>query len=209
MTDGPSTASETSVPSHKLLQQVLWPALAGNVLWSFFQVGSSTFADAMEKCQLPPAQSWLKLIALIAVGAYLCADWLLTERMKIELQKKEYRLKYLVVETMLAMEIATFALLLTTNVTGRYATVLLCLVYVTAAVGLYLKAWPEVGFERRYLLRLNVAAAVLNAVLLALSAGARPWLIGYDFCSTLILCGVLGLWWWHMHQLSKRQSPTR
>lgn len=208
MTDGPSTASETSVPSHKLLQQVLWPALAGNVLWSFFQVGSSLFVDWIGKKQWPPADSWLKLIALIAVGVYLCADWLLTERMKIELQKKEYRRKYLFIETILAMEIATFALLLTTNVAGWCAAVLLCFAYATAAVGLYVKAWPEVGYERRYLLRLNLAAAVLNAVLLAVAAWFWTWSIGYDFWSTLILCGVLGLWWRHMHQFSKRQSPT-
>lgn len=207
MTDVLSRTSESTLPSHKLLQQVLWPALAGNVLWSFFQVGSSLFADVIGKDQSPPTDSWLKMIALVAVGVYLCADWLLTERMKIELQKEEYRRKYLVVETTLAMEIAAFALLLTTNVTGGYATILLCLAYGTAAVGLYVKAWPEVGYERRFLLCLNVAALCLNAGVLGVAARNRSWSIGYDFCSTLILCGVLVAWWWHMDQFSKRQSP--
>ncbi len=60
----------------RLFQELLWPAVAGNVLWSFFSLWLDAYfpGDASANPNLENALARLWVLALL--GIYLCYDWI-------------------------------------------------------------------------------------------------------------------------------------
>lgn len=192
---------ERDVPYHKLLQQVLWPALAGNVLWSFFAV-LIPVAEAWLFKGVPPSSvvDWVcRLVALVMAGSYLCADWLLTEKVKELLKQPPFKTRYAVLETILAVEITLVAVILATVEPIVPALCALSLVYLTAAFGLWKRAWVEAGYNRSFLIYLNLIAFGANAGVIAMTlAGVAPGWSRASVISTGILVVVVIVWWFHI-----------
>ncbi|MEZ0129437.1 hypothetical protein AB9T88_06540 [Flavobacterium sp. LBUM151] len=59
--------------THKLFQNLIWPAVAGNVAWSFFSILISDFPTKDNF-------TFTRLILLLLLAIYLGDDWIVTEK---------------------------------------------------------------------------------------------------------------------------------
>ncbi|MDR4467238.1 MAG: hypothetical protein MRJ68_02950 [Nitrospira sp.] len=111
----------------KLVHNVVWPAVAGNVLWSFLQLLSDPTAS-------DPAP-WPRLVSLLLVGAYLSIDWIHTEN---EPQINDF---YWIADVPLAAALAAFAVATQLGVT--WAPIALAAAFLVATVGHCFGAWDK------------------------------------------------------------------
>jgi len=109
----------------KLVHSVIWPAVAGNVLWSFLQL----FADP-DACG---PTLWSRLASLFLVGVYLSIDWIHTEN---ETQIND---NYWIADVPLAAALATFAV--ATQLGVPWASIPLVVAFMVAAAGHCFGAW--------------------------------------------------------------------
>lgn len=60
-------------PIHKLFQNLIWPAVAGNVAWSFFSIIIMEFPSV-------DIFVYTRLVLLFLLAIYLGDDWMVTEK---------------------------------------------------------------------------------------------------------------------------------
>ena len=109
-----------------LVHNVIWPAVAGNVLWSFLQV----VADP----NITGPTLWPRLASLLLIGVYLSIDWVITHNKRDHINEKYGRF-----DMFLAASIATFAI--ATQFGTWWAPFALAMVFGVAVVGNWLGAW--------------------------------------------------------------------
>lgn len=95
MSDMPVSYKRHSV---SLMQSVIWPAVAGNIIWSFLSLLIDT-DNGFDSYRIS------RLLILLLLSIYLILDWLNVERCHHELKKN-----YWIVDFLLAISIAFFAL---------------------------------------------------------------------------------------------------
>ncbi len=144
----------TPMNLHPLFQSVIWPAVAGSVLWTFLQV-------AIDPNVIGPRLP--RLAALLFIGVYLAIDWVNTN------QVKTIKGNYWWYDMPLAASLATFAV--ATQFGARWATWPLAVAFAAAIIGHCFGGWdsptsPSTGKARAIL-------AVFNALgILVLLIGA-------------------------------------
>lgn len=79
------------------MRNVIWPAVAGNILWAFLSVAADPNSTGMSM--------WTKLVALLAIGIYLSRD--LIERVNVTFPDVW---KYISADVLLATALAAFAI---------------------------------------------------------------------------------------------------
>lgn len=135
---------------NRLLHSVIWPAVAGNILWAFLQVAVAP--DLADPSFFP------KLAALLFVGIYLAIDWVDTEKMP------EINDHYWKFDLPLSVALATFAIGTQSN--NWWSNIALATAFVVVAVGHYNGAWdlkqkPSSGGARVVLALFNIIGVVL------------------------------------------------
>jgi hypothetical protein len=112
----------------ELVHSVIWPAVAGNVLWAFLQVA---FVPQPNQDARPQ-----RLASLLLVGLYFCIDWIESEKTKESINPK-----YWMVDIPLAVFIAVFAIVTQSNIWWSWIALLLA--YVIVVAGHYWGAWDD------------------------------------------------------------------
>jgi len=148
----------------KLVHSVIWPAVAGNVLWAFLQVAADP--------SVVGTILWPRLASLLLIGVYLSIDWIKTEN---DTQINETYWRF---DVPLAASIATFAI--ATQIGAPWAPVPLALAFAVATLGHCFGAWDTNG--ERSSCKARAAFAGINAL------GPIVLLVGMFFN------GTLGLW---------------
>ena len=147
-----------------LVHEVIWPAVAGSILWTFLQVA----IDPQNTGSLPVH----RLAALLLVGVYLAIDWVDTH------QATDINENYWVADMPLAASLSTFAV--ATQFDTPWAAWPLAVALVTAVIGHGVGAWDLDKHPTSRRAR-GVYAGVNAAGLVVLVAGSftkdpyRPW----------------------------------
>ena len=161
---------------NKLVHNVIWPAVAGNVLWAFLQV----LAD-------PPANGsvlFQRLASLLFFGCYLANDWI---KRDAATSINENYWKY---DLPLAASTATFAI--ATQGGLPWAPVALAAAFVVAAVGHCNGAWdpydaPSNRKQRRALAGMNVGGLAILLIGWFLGAAVSPWSVPIAISVVVVL----------------------
>lgn len=109
-----------------LVHNVLWPAVAGSILWTFLLI-------AIDPEQHSRGSLWPRLVALIFVGVFLAIDWVDTENAKC------INDKCWLADMPLAASLSTFAV--ATQCGASWARWPLAAAFVIATIGHGLGAW--------------------------------------------------------------------
>jgi hypothetical protein len=112
----------------RLLHNVLWPAVAGNVLWSLLQV-ASTANSVNNLVSLSP-----ELLALLFIGLYFCIDW-------IDSENASLKTTYWRADLPLATAIAVFAVAIQAD--KWWSVIALILAFISAIIGHLAGAWDQ------------------------------------------------------------------
>lgn len=142
----------------KLFQNLIWPAVAGNVAWAFFSV--IIMENWSDKGVIA------RLAALLLLAIYLCYDWLRNES-EIDNLKKHYW----VGDAFLALTIIIFAITVQSkslwgNAESNLTKWPLPSIFISAALAHLFGAWEaKVVPENKYLKRFGIAATMLSGVL--------------------------------------------
>jgi hypothetical protein len=129
-----------------LVHCVIWPAVAGNILWAFLQVAADTKIRDASHCP--------RLAALLFVGVYLAIDWVNTEN------EKKINDSYWMFDLPLATALATFAV--GTQSGTWWSNYALMIAFVVAIFGHCKGAWD--GTETPTSCVARATFAVFNAV---------------------------------------------
>lgn len=119
----------------RLTHNVLWPAIAGNVLWSLLQVAVGDGKDRDLSILVP------RLLALFFIGAYLCRDWLDTDQALNSTGAGSINDNYWLADLPMGGAIAVFAIAI--QVPLPWSWVPLAVAFAVAAVGHLYGAWDE------------------------------------------------------------------
>lgn len=111
-----------------LVHNVIWPAVAGSVLWTFLQVA----ADPNITGPRGP-----RLAALLVIGVYLAIDWVNTD------QVENINENYWRYDMPLAASLATFAV--ATQFGARWAAWALAAAFAVAIIGHCFGAWDSLA----------------------------------------------------------------
>jgi hypothetical protein len=159
---------------NELVRNVVWPAVAGNVLWSFLQV-------AIEQ-PVAPTPLLPRLAALLAVGLYLAIDW-------INGVGLSFRSRYWKFDIPLATAIATFAI--ATPKSAPVAFWALGAAFSIAVVGHLNGAWdPQKKISHKSARRM---LAAMNGLGLALLVGDRFARVAPEWDQAVSLTIAIGL----------------
>jgi len=120
----------------KLLQNLIWPAVAGNVVWAFFTVAIAKWSKFSDDGFLVLAQ----LVALAFLGLYLAADWLYTVKKNGNMRPCCWPF-----DAFLAIAIAVSAIALSQdNAAIQVAKCTMALAFLIAAIGHCFGAWETI-----------------------------------------------------------------
>lgn len=119
----------------KLFQNLIWPAVAGNVTWAFFTVAVS---EQWNDTGVIP-----RLLSLILIAVYLCYDWITTEEAG---EKKKLKENYWVGDIAHAAAIIVFAIsaqseLLWSGAAFQWVNWTLTAVFLAGGLGHLFGAW--------------------------------------------------------------------
>lgn len=163
-----------------LFQNVIWPAVAGNVAWAFFYV-------AVQESRSKSVVARLFLLFLLAF--YLGFDWLRTA-------SELYRMKswYWIGDAVLASMIVVAAIATQVPLKVEWLNVSLAAVFLAAVAGHIAGAWEPTGeIEKRWWKRAQLAGiSVLGFVLTFTLSGMLPQGSLWHLPITMLL--VLILW---------------
>lgn len=119
----------------KLLHGLIWPAVAGSVVWAFFTVAIDKWSAIGDAGYLVIAQ----LVALLFFAVYLAADWWYTNQKEVNM-----RPCYWPFDALLAIAITVSAIALSlTSVEIQVAKLSMALAFFITAIGHLLGAWEE------------------------------------------------------------------
>jgi len=124
-----------------LVHNVIWPAVAGSVLWTFLQVAADPNITG------PRAP---RLAALLAIGVYLAIDWVDTDEVRETINEN-----YWWFDMPLAASLATFAV--ATQFTARWAAWPLAAAFAVATIGHCFGAWDLQSKASSWKARLTMA----------------------------------------------------
>jgi len=140
-----------------LIHSVIWPAVAGNILWAFLYVAADPKVTGMS--------TWTKLIALLAIGFYLSRDWI--QRISVIFPD---RWKYWGVDAALAAALATFAIV--TQLDRTWSGWVLAVAFAIAILGHCWGSWDPADKSKAIDPRTRAKFAAYNAIgLLILGLG--------------------------------------
>jgi hypothetical protein len=150
-----------------LFQNLIWPAVAGNVAWAFFSVA---VGEPMA-CTVAA-----RLTALFLVAGYLIADWLSMEKYLRDSRDKVNPL-FWIADALLAASLATFAVATADKAQSKETWVdgSLLAIFVVAMGGHLFGAWRKEGATPRIRRHKQVALAIVN-LLGVVAAGLGIWL---------------------------------
>jgi hypothetical protein len=148
----------------KLLHGLIWPAVAGSVVWAFFTVAVDRESAIGDGDYLVIAQ----LVALFFFAAYLAADWRYTNQKEVNMRPYYWPFDALLA---IAITVSTIALSLTV-LEIKAAKYSMALAFFTTAIGHLLGAWeehlPQVHevswFNRVWLAVINLVGLVILLV---------------------------------------------
>lgn len=169
----------------KLMQQVMWPAVAGNVAWGFFTLlMEGNFSDL---------DYWARLCALLFTAIYLALDWLYTEHIKENLPAR-----YAPHEAVLAALISLFSIAISQEHPKGWSIWVLCMIFALVIFGHSRNAWetdPHIRqlHNRSFLMGVNVVG-----LLILIGFMAARW-FGYQqdfrFIAPAVALGVVVVGW--------------
>lgn len=146
-----------------LVHNVIWPAVAGSVLWTFLQVAIDPNITG-PRCP--------RLFALLLVGVYLAIDWVNTHQIEEKINENYWRY-----DMPLAASLASFAV--ATQFDARWATWPLAVAFVVAIIGHCFGAWDLAANVSSRKAKARATLAGFNALgLLVLLLGMcveGPW----------------------------------
>lgn len=121
-----------------LVHSIIWPAVAGNILWAFIQVAVDP--NIADPSKIPGDSYFFRLAALFFVGAYLAIDWYYTN---IEIEKNNMNESYWKWDLFLAAALATFAICTQsgTPLGALWSNYALAFAFLVAMVGHCKGAW--------------------------------------------------------------------
>lgn len=120
-------ASMKSIKLNPLVHNVIWPAVAGSILWTFLQV-------ALDPNITGPRGP--RLAALLVIGIYLAIDWVNTDQVRETISEN-----YWWYDMPLAASFATFAV--ATQFGARWAAWALAAAFAVAIIGHCVGAWDS------------------------------------------------------------------
>ncbi len=157
-----SATSQVDAPT-PLVHNVIWPAVAGSVLWTFLQVAIDPNITG-PRCP--------RLFALLLVGVYLAIDWVNTHQIEEKINENYWRY-----DMPLAASLASFAV--ATQFDARWATWPLAVAFVVAIIGHCFGAWDLAANVSSRKAKARATLAGFNALgLLVLLLGMcveGPW----------------------------------
>lgn len=184
MTNGET--QQTVKNSHwlNLFQNLIWPAVAGNVAWSFFTV-------AVQECWCDEGVQ-ARLVVLVSIAVYLGIDWMRTEARRENLKPGFW---YFLFDSALAAAIAVFAIAVQNRVQSApsWGTWALVAVLAVTTLGHILGVWEAAGSadpsDRGLLAIFNIAGIVVVVIgHCGVIPGFAPWNL------PVAVLVVIGMW---------------
>lgn len=188
-------AAATGSPSHpllKLFQDLLWPAVAGNVLWSFFTLWIDVyFPPPSDKPIGFPADAHARILVLALLGVYLCYDWV---RM-LQGDRKDFAW---IADLPHAASITVFALMVQSG-RNQMEVALIVLLAVTGGGHLTTlwekKTEPKCGCRRVVLAVINFVGAGAVCTFHDIAGGTPRWNLPIAMVIVLVPWVVLRRFW--------------
>ena len=174
---------EQSVVS--LIQNVMWPAVAGNVAWAFVTV---PVTDGFAGAKHVPVR--LTVLGILAV--YLFSDWMLTDGLR---RGGALRRFSWIGDILTAGAIATFAIM-TATPPGEWAAYALGSVFVVAGLSHISGIWRPKGTTWYPWSLIMAAVHALSLMIMFLTIGpyeTQPFKCGL---AVSVLVAVVGYWFW-------------
>jgi len=144
---------------NKLFQNLVWPAVAGNVVWAFFSIAiAEHWAD---KGVIP------RLLSLLLLSIYLCYDWTTTD-----VEGDKLKENYWIGDAFHAITIVVFAIAaqsqnLWTDINNSWVKWTLVIVFTTSTIGHLCGSWEpkDVSKEKKWPARLKLALINFTGIL--------------------------------------------
>lgn len=180
----------------KLLQNVVWPAVAGNVAWSFFSVlltGAWSSGDF-----------YARLVALLFGAIYLGADWLYFEW--VGNVRSNYAIWF---EGASATLITLFAIAIAQEPARSWVDLVLVAIFLTSTVGLLFGAWGNGKNARAHSTTTLIVLNTIGILWVGLPALGNWWLgwhVSPFLTSASGLAVVIVPWFAHIDARSKNPS---
>ena len=165
-----------------VLKGLLWPAIAGNVVWAFFNV-----AIAEEWSSAVAA----RLASLVLLAFYLIFAW------KRDRDKQNVTVGYAVLDTFFAAAIAALAISKSapSSAASIAATVALVSAFGISAFGHWRRVWMPNGYarERKVLIGANMIAIGVALFGMRMEFGKHLWMDTGALAVVLVLLASLGI----------------
>jgi len=175
-----------------LVHGLIWPAVAGSILWTFLQVAFDPRSSG--------TSLWPRLSALLFVGVYLAIDWAYTDPVAFSINRKSWW-----ADMPLAASLSTFAV--ATQFERSWAVWPLGVAFAIAMIGHWFGAW---GLERLPTpFKQRKALAGINALgLIALFIGTNvdePFFTNWS--NSLAIALVVGCYLYFREKISTLTDP--
>jgi peptidoglycan/LPS O-acetylase OafA/YrhL len=143
---------------NKLFQNLIWPAVAGNVAWAFFSIA---IGEKWKDIGVAP-----RLLSLLLLAIYLCYDWTTTDVVKDRLKHNYWIGDAFHTVTIVVFAISAQSKDLWDNIDASWTNWTLIIVYLTTAIGHLTGIWePEdVNSKRKWKARIILAGFCLIGV---------------------------------------------
>jgi hypothetical protein len=171
---------------NELVHNVIWPAVAGNILWAFLQVAVGP--KTTETPAVADGSYYFNLVSLFLIGIYLAIDWVNTANVK------KMNDHYWMFDIPIAAALATFAVFrqFGTQTDILWSNWVLLFAFSIAAIGHVNGAWDPAGkaspeSARRWFAEFNGVGAVLLIVGKFIPDAISLWFTPAALFSTLFL----------------------
>lgn len=181
----------------EFLRQLAWPAVAGNVAWSFATLTISPNCDARADCSKEDILSRLGVLLVLAV--YLSAEWYFSKDSKSKDSKNTPAGLWL--DLLFVVCIVWFAI--ATQAGHGLPGVALLVILVVAGVGHICGVWPPAGSDMSHMLHGLVSLAA------ACSLGTVWWANGLWSWNVALIDIVIVLVHWACVRAPVRASMRR
>ncbi|WP_047528808.1 hypothetical protein [Pseudomonas sp. 11/12A] len=165
----------------EFLNNIAWPAMAGNVAWSFFSVAIDPGCEG---------NTFPRLATLLALAFYLSAEWYRTK-------KGGATSLGLCFDLFLVICIVWFAIAIQANKGAPGFALVLILTAV--GIGHLCSVWPPIGEGKGNIEfgRVNILIAVVLSIALQVSSSWQSWIIFFAMSTVLVA------WWILRHGKTK------
>lgn len=172
----------------RLLQELVWPAAAGNVAWALLTLVTSNLGNS----ELT-GNEWARILTLVLVSFYLAKDW----KYSYDIKEIEVSVWYNIADFIHVVSIVVFAIAVEMPLSEQNMAWILGGVFVLTAVGNLLGVWdlqppPDSNWKERFLMTgCNLVGIIVLCIGKAAPIDPLEWSLATAIAMVLISRGIV------------------